>query len=317
MGIEHRIVQSGVAILLGALVCCPGTVWAEPQACISLHADGQREAKAGKLLRATELYMACISDFSCPGMLRKECDELLSAVQANTPTAIFSVVDKTGKDISTVKIYVDDVLVAEVIDGRAISLDPGKHRFQFTLPDGTSLTSELLIREGDKRRLIQVQQEKEELPVVPPEAKVAPAPAKESPVVPPVASPPVPPTKKEALPTTFWVATAGALVGLGVGTGFAIGGSGLKSELSNCGPYCSEAERGTYSNLKRDYLIADIGFAVGAVSAGVAIWKWVAWQSGQRTPAVGSAPVPGLGRRLVPSVSMTRQGASFSWTSTF
>ncbi|HEY5960164.1 MAG TPA: hypothetical protein VIV60_26605, partial [Polyangiaceae bacterium] len=127
------------------------------------------------------------------------------------------------------------------------------------------------------------------------------------PAAPPATLPaPTPPPSKP--PVAAWVAGGVALAALGVGTTFAIIGSSNKSEIDGCSPNCGSDKRSTYDGLKRDYLIADIGFGLGIVSAGVATWLFLAPPSGKteaaptatarrRAPAVqaGGAPLPGGG----------------------
>ena len=129
---------------------------ADTQACVTSPASGQREAKAGRLKLASELFTACGSDSSCPEQLRAECTELLVKTRTATPSIIVSVLDERGQDVSTVKVFSTDELIADGLDGRALALDPGKHRLRFLLPSGEVLSSDVLIREGEKNRLIQV-----------------------------------------------------------------------------------------------------------------------------------------------------------------
>jgi hypothetical protein len=251
---------------------------ADPKSCITSHATGQREAKAGHLRLATQLFTKCGSDESCPAQLRQECAEFLQSVQRTVPTVIFSVVDEKNRDISTAKVYSTDELVADGLDGRALEIDPGKHRLRFLLPGGEVLNSDVLIREGEKNRLIQVK-------VTPEDSAAIEGPAKE-PVQatrPEAVAPPPPITEAKSAspavrpgpPLGAWVAAGAAVVGLGVGTTFALLGNSKKSDIDACSPHCGNETRPSYDALKRDYLIADIGFAVGAVSAGVATWLFV------------------------------------------
>ncbi len=247
---------------------------ADPKACINTHATGQREAKAGHLRLATQLFTQCGSDESCPNQLRQECAELLQTVQQTVPTVIFSVLDEKTNDISAVKIFSTDELIADGIDGRAIQIDPGKHRFRFLLPWGAVLSSDVLIREGEKNRLIQVRLGEEASPgepkavttVLPPTQAQAPA-----------ANPQ--PEARSKPPLAAWILGGTAVAALGVGTTFAIVGSSKKSDINACSPNCGSDMHSTYDALKRDYLMADIGFAVGVVTAGLATWQFLAPRS--------------------------------------
>lgn len=241
----------------GALVMAPGPAWADTKSCVASHASAQREAKAGRLRLATQLYTTCGSDETCPEQLRTECAELLEKVRSEQPTVIFSVLDENGKDVSNVRVFSTDELITEGLDGRAIAMDPGKHRLRFLLPWGDVLSSDVLIREGEKNRLVQVKIEKA--------AEPPPAPASKPPE-----PAPQEPAKQAGPPTVAWVMAGAAVVGAGVFTTFALIGKSKKSSLDDCSPACGPGARDDYDSLKRSYLIADVGLGVAVVSAAVA-----------------------------------------------
>ncbi|MGC4069480.1 MAG: hypothetical protein QM784_33470 [Polyangiaceae bacterium] len=290
---------------------------ADSKACITAHATGQREARAGHLRLATQLFTTCGSDDSCPSQLRQECAEFLRQVEQTMPTVIFVVTGEKNEDISAVKVFSTDDLIVDGLDGRAIRIDPGKHRLRFLLPSGEVLSSDVLIREGEKNRLIQMRVAE---PVEPGEVAEKPEAKPEPP--PPVAPPPqpVPPPaapEPRTIPVAFWIASGVAVAGLATGTTFALMGKSEKSTLSDCAPYCKADKRGTYDDLKRDYLIADVGFAVGVVSAGVATWLYVSSQYGGRERAPASASSKSTLSRLIPQCGVTPTGGAISWSGDF
>ena len=248
---------------------------ADTQACVTSHASGQREAKAGRLRLAGQLFTACGSDSACPEQLRAECTELLEKTRAATPTVILSVLDERGGDVSAVKVFSTDELIADGLDGRALALDPGKHRLRFVLPWGDVLSSDVLIREGEQNRLIQVRIEpkapKEQAVAPPPKAPTAPAPA---PAQPPTLQPASP-------PVAAWVATGVAVAGAGVFGTFAFLGSRQKADLDACAPACPRSLEGTRDKLKTSYLIADIGLGAAAVSSVLAIYLFASHHPSQ------------------------------------
>ncbi len=279
-----NFIRSLTRYLLASMFAIPAilasnTAFADPKTCITTHATGQREAKAGHLRLATQLFTKCGSDESCPSQLRQECAEFLQTVQQTVPTVIFAVLDEKNQDISTVKVFSTDELIADGLDGRAIQIDPGKHRLRFLLPWGAVLSSDVLIREGEKNRMIQVKiadeaadatdlstkQSKQPAVEPRPTAATAPAPAT-----------PAPAPAHRGSPTAAWVVAGASVVGLGVGTTFALLGKSKKSDVNACSPNCGSDARPSYNSLKRDYLIADIGFGIGVVSAGVATWLFLA-----------------------------------------
>lgn len=249
--------------MLAFYFAAPSAAHADTKSCVQAHSSAQREAKAGRLKEAAQLYTSCGSDATCPEQLRTECTELLETVRRGVPSVIFSVIDKNGADTSSVKVYAGDELLADGLDGRALELDPGKYHLRFVLSDGSELASDVVVREAEKNRLVQVRAEPEAKPVV-----VAPAPPSVAPSAPPAATPGGP-------PVGAWVATGVAVAGLATFGTFALMGTKDKQDLNDCKPSCAESERSKRDSLKTKYLVADIGLGVGAASAVVAVVLFV------------------------------------------
>ena len=311
--IMSRISLASISI---AFFTLSTNAWADSKACINAHATGQREARAGHLRLATQLFTTCGSDESCPAQLRQECAEYLRQVEQTMPTVIFVVTGENNQDISAVKVFSTDDLIADGLDGRALRIDPGKHRLRFLLPSGEVLNSDVLIREGEKNRLIQMRvaepaENEQKLP--------KPVPTTAAPPSPPVqaSTPPAVVPEARTVPLAFWIVSGVAVAGLATGTTFAILGKSEKDSLSECAPYCKETSRNTYDDLKRDYLIADIGFAVGAVSAGVATWLLVSSQYGKREQPAQSASSTSRLTRFIPQCGVTPHSAALSWIGSF
>jgi hypothetical protein len=119
------------------------------------------------------------------------------------------------------------------------------------------------------------------------------------------------------LPIAFWIASGTALAGAGVGITYAVIGKGEKNDLSDCAPYCQENMRSSYDHLKRDYLIADIGFGVGIISAGIASYFLISTYSGSQEKVSSSALPKTALSRVVPTCSVTRDTTWLSWTGRF
>jgi len=239
-----------------SIALSPVPAAADTKTCVASHASAQREAKAGRLTQAAQLYTACGSDNTCPEQLRAECSELLDKVKTSVPSVIFSALDGKGADVSNVKVYIDEALLIDGLDGRSVELDPGNYHFRFVLPDQSELSLDALVREGEKNRLLQVRA---------PEEKQKPASAAALAQAAPVEVPPEP--LKSTPPVAAWVTTGVAVVGLGTFVTFAIFGNSDKKKLEECAPTCPESEQARYDSLKTKYLIADVGLGVGAASA--------------------------------------------------
>jgi len=311
--------RTTTAALLITTLLLATSAQADPKTCITAHATGQREAKAGHLRLATQLFTSCGSDETCPSQLRQECAEFLKTVQQTIPTVIFTVIGDKNEDITAAKVFSTDELLVDGLDGRAIQVDPGKHHLRFLLPTGEILNSDVLIREGEKNRQVEVKVKGD----VETEAATSekPAPPASTPVVPPPVPQPVsvPSAHNEAhpVPLGFWIASGTALAGIGVGVTYAVFGKSEKNDLSDCAPYCGENMRGTYNNLKRDYLVADIGFGVGLVSAGVATYLYVSSVSRSRDTSPHTAAATPTLSRMVPAITFGSNGGYLSWSSGF
>ena len=276
-----------------------GEARADTKACVAAHASAQRETKAGRLREAARLYTSCGSDLACPEQVRTECSDLLDGVRRIIPSVIFSVLDKRGADTTTVKIYSGDTLISDGLDGRAVELDPGKYQLRFVLEDGSTLTSDVVVREGEKNRLVQVKAE--------PKLKPEPTPIAQPTTT--VQAPPPPPVAKSSPPLAAWVASGVAVVGLGTLGTFALLGSKDKNKLDECAPSCPESERSRRDDVKTKFLIADIGLGVGAASAVLATVLFVTSGSREEPAAAGSRP------RV--DVATDRHGARVIWRGAF
>jgi hypothetical protein len=258
-------------------------------ACVRAHTSGQREAKAGRLKAASELFASCVSLQGCPDAIRAECAELRKDAERSVPTLIFAALDEQGGDLINVRVYFGEQILAQSLDGRPIAVDPGQHHFKFELPSGQILESDVLVREGEKNRIVSVRAKPE-----PKSADVV------------TASHEANETARK-LPTSFWIASgvgAAALASWGV---FAALGHGKQSTLAECSPSCPGSSAADYDAMRRDYLIADISLGVAAVSAGVATWLVL---SSDRSSAAGEPAAKGPTSRVtvVPLVSTRGAG---------
>jgi len=244
-------------VVYGSLLGFSRVVHADVAACVQAHASGQREAKAGRLKAASELYAACVSQDGCPDAIRAECAEFRKDAERSLPTLIFAALDEQGGDLIQVRVYADDQLASETLDGRPIAIDPGQHHFKFELASGQVLSADVLVREGEKNRIVSVR-----------------VPASKAASAPPVPSPAAKESHRQ-LPTGFWVASVTSAAALASWGAFALVGHGKQSTLAECSPNCPESGRSDYDAMQRDYLIADISLGVAVASAGVATWLFL------------------------------------------
>jgi len=242
-------------LALSLFISLPRFARADAASCAQAHASAQREAKAGRLKAAAEQFLSCSTMEDCPDEIRSECADFYRDTERNLPTVIFAALDERGADLIHLRVYSDDEVAAEGLDGRAIPVDPGQHHFKFELPSGQVLVSDALIHEGEKNRIISVR--------VPP-----PKPETETP-------PLLPGGNRRPLPPGFWVASSVSVVALASWSVFAVLGRGAQSTLGECSPHCPASQRANFDAMRRDYLVADISLGAALASAGVATWLFM------------------------------------------
>jgi hypothetical protein len=222
--------------------------------CFQSHEQGQVSRNGGHLRDARASFLQCSND-SCPALVRKDCLEWLEQVSAAQPSVIIAATDSQGRDTGDVRFFIDDVQVAERLTGASVVLDPGEHRFRFEMPGAQPVERTALLREGEKDRKVTVQ------------FAMTPAAVRASPP-----SAPYAPSERRASVSPLSYALAGtSLAAFGVFSYFAIAGKSLeRNRASSCSPRCAPD---SISPIKRDYAIADVGLAVGVVTAGLAVWS--------------------------------------------
>jgi len=289
--------QSAAGLVgLSLLLAIPSLALADVTTCVHAHTSGQREAKAGHFKAASELFASCVSEPSCPGAIRAECAEFYKGAERSVPTLIFAALDEQGGDLIQVRVSSADQVLSESLDGRPIAVDPGQHHFKFELASGQVLESDVLVREGEKNRIVSVRAKPRSQTAS--EARTSSLDVNDG---------------ARKLPTSFWVASgvgAAALVSFGA---FAAMGHGKQSSLNDCSPSCSSSSHADYDAMSRDYLIADISLGVAVVSAGVATWLFLSSDRARAAPPHASEN-PAARLTLTPLVSTRGAGLLFNAT---
>jgi hypothetical protein len=129
-----------------------------------------------KLREARARLLVCAAA-SCPDDVRSECERHVTEVNASIPTLVFEAKDAGGNDLTAVKVTMDGAVLAERLEGTAISLDPGEHAFTFEVAGQPPVQKSFVLREGEKDRRERIVFGETALPVVATPAAAAPAPA--------------------------------------------------------------------------------------------------------------------------------------------
>jgi len=239
---------------------------ADQAACAKASEDAQNLRDDGKLLQARKDFLACSSE-ACPASIRKDCVESLAKLEANIPTLVFSAKDEQDRDLTMVTVKADGAVVAERIDGKAIPIDPGPHTLRFEATGQTPLDQSIVVREGEKNRAVAVTWGKHEM---------------------------ITSEKRSASHAPAYIVGGIGIVGLGIGTTFAIIGTNGFNDLKNgCGKTtsCSESD---VAPTKTQLLVADISFGVGIAALVTAVILFVTESSSSSSKARAHLVVPGL-----------------------
>jgi hypothetical protein len=148
------------AFLVVALQLAPGAARAaEPtptkQECVSANESAQDLRRAAQLREARKRLALCVSA-ACPGPVREDCAARLSEVDAAMPSLVFVARDRSGNDLSAVNVTMDGLPFADNLDGTAVQVDPGEHRFIFEGEGLPATEKVVVVHEGDKSRHINV-----------------------------------------------------------------------------------------------------------------------------------------------------------------
>jgi hypothetical protein len=111
--------------------------------------------RLGQLREARKQLALCVSE-KCPGPVREDCAIRLSEVDKAMPSVVFVARDAAGNDMSAVVVTMDGLPFADSLDGTALQVDPGEHKFAFEGAGLPPTEKVVVVREGDKGRHVNV-----------------------------------------------------------------------------------------------------------------------------------------------------------------
>lgn len=134
------------------------TAFAAPptlQECVAASEKGQRALSERRLREARDSFLVCVSE-SCPTVIRNDCNEWSGTVAKALPTVVFGARDGAGKDLFDVTVSMDGEKIATRLDGKAVAMDPGPHELRFETPGHAPVIEKILVKEGEKSRIVNV-----------------------------------------------------------------------------------------------------------------------------------------------------------------
>jgi hypothetical protein len=260
-----RIRMLAIAVgLAAAPLSVASPAHAGPKECVAAADEGQKLRDDGKLNAAREKFIACAAK-TCPGVVSKQCSQWLVEIEHDMPTLTFRALDEQGKETIDVKVVVDGGTVSQTIDAHALALDPGEHKVRYERPDGRAIEEKVMLRPGEKNRLIELS------------FQVKPAPV-ETPKV--VLPPPVPEDHGVRIPLLGWVGLGVGVAGGVMTAAFAISANGDESHLrSTCAPACNPSDK---SSVDTKLVLANVGLGLGIAGLGLAVVTTVLANTGEK-----------------------------------
>jgi hypothetical protein len=236
----------------------------DPKVCIEATDQGQQLRDTGKLRQARAAFATCAQE-GCPPPIRHDCQGWLDDVDQRMPTIVLGA-RAHGRDIGDVSVTLDGQALVGSLDGRPVAVDPGSHQLHFEHAGDPPVDQPVVVRTGEKDRLVTVTFGPEPAPPLP-------------------AGRPGPPTLAYVLAGVggAGVVAFGILAGLGYSAY-----SQCKSEESSCNVSQERSKANDF------WIPGDISLAVGLVAGGVATLLFLKPRSASIPAATaGIAPLRG------------------------
>lgn len=281
--------SSGAFALAVATLALPAAAQVDPQACVAAYEEVQADRQEGRLVVAKDKALFCAQS-ACPDVVKNDCANWLTEIDASLPTMTFQVKDASGQETTAVSVFYDGQLLRDKLDGKAVPVDPGEHTFRFEIPGSEPIEQAIVVREGEKNRKLEISFAK----------------PSEGPSSAGAAGADLTPAEDEGVSPLAYVFGGLGLVGVGMFATFAILGTSEKSDLEapvaegGCAPNCTDEQ---VDSVRTKLIVADISLAVGVVSLGVAAYFFISAAMGDDSAAtaaqpgffVGAEPLPGGG----------------------
>jgi hypothetical protein len=265
------VLSGAVALVASAILWSARVLGADPTTADCLAAS-ESSLKSGNehKLRAERSQLLVCAAASCPADIRRECVRRVDEVNAAIPTIIFEAKDGTGGDLSAVKVTIDGEVLAERLEGSAISIDPGEHTFVFETAGQSPVTKQFVIQEAQKDRREAIRF------VTPATPLVSPQPAQPLASRSPAFLPPGETSQGLGAQKIFGIVAAGVgVVGLALGSAFGVMAMSDKSDAQSVCPRdpCGTqngvskwSDAGSAGNVSTAlFVVGGIGLAAGAV----------------------------------------------------
>ena len=264
-------------------------------ACVRAADAAQEQRSAGKLNDARTSLHACARG-ACPTLVRNDCTQWLSEVEASMPTIVIRAEGAHGEDFTDVQVDCDGRRIADRLDGLPLDIDPGPHTLTYRRGASSVARQEIVVRTAEKNRTVTLRLESNVAAAAPSEAR---APAEGLAFRPSAAA---------------WIFSGVAVVGA---ASFAYWGLRGSAEVSDMRDECAGHCPASRVDAARGKLIAaDVSLGIALVSAGLATYFFWSAAVEKNAPATRAAPSPSPPRRDV-SIAPNLGGATVVWIERF
>lgn len=220
--------------------------------CADAASAGQVLRDEGKLRDARAKFVTCAQP-SCPKLIQKDCAQWQAEVDERMPTVVVGAKDDVGKDVLTVTVTMDGKPFATKIDGHSLPVDPGSHRFHFEAPRHRAADLDVVVREGERARVIDGRLERTaDLRAEEEEEERKRNPGKKAGGGVVVTTP-----SGGGIGPLPWVLGGIGIVGLGAGVFFTVS---MLDEANTCKPKCTNAQ---VSSIKTKNTLEIVSYAAG------------------------------------------------------
>ena len=152
--ISRTMAPVRAAIVLTAVGLLAVPVRASARDCIADSETAQRERTDGHLRKARDLFKACAAA-ECPQSVRSDCERSFDDVDRAMPSIVV-IARAQGRDVTDVRVVIDDLPMADKLDGNALVLDPGTHRLRLENASGGVLAErEIVAHAAEKNRIVE------------------------------------------------------------------------------------------------------------------------------------------------------------------
>jgi hypothetical protein len=259
--------------------------------CLSAN-EASLNARSQHRLRDARVSLLKCAAPSCPTDVRDECTRGVNEINAALPTIVFEAKDTAGADLVAVKVTMDGELLADHLDGTALAIDPGAHRFSFETPGQPKVEKQLVIREGEKDR-----HERIVLGMAVVNTPVGPGAGESTAAGTTLVSSPTgatgaPSSVVGARRVGALVAAGVGVVGVAVGIGYGLESSSKHSQAMSACPTrncANQAQADLWNDATTYGTVTNVAFVVGAVglAGGAALWFSGKPASSEPTAQVG------------------------------